>query len=62
MIKGTLISKAMCSSLDSYISEVVDSIEFELERKLTDSEYNSVAKQVTCAVEQITNEFNFKAA
>ncbi|HDM8244541.1 TPA: hypothetical protein P0E24_003666 [Vibrio campbellii] len=62
MIKGTLISQAMCSSLDNYISEVVDSIEFELERKLTDSEHDSVAKQVTSAVEQITKEFNFKSA
>lgn len=62
MIKGTLISQAMCSSLESYIKEVVDSIEFELDRKLTDAEYNSVAEQVTSAIEQITNEFNFKLA
>lgn len=62
MIKGLLISQAMCSSLDNYISEVIDSIEFEVERKLTDSERDSVAKQVTSAVEQITNEFNFKVA
>ncbi|HHF2923787.1 TPA: hypothetical protein ACPJ0S_002428 [Vibrio alginolyticus] len=60
MIKGTLISQAMCSSLENYIKEVVDSIEFEIERKLTDAEYNSVANQVTLAIEQITNEFNFK--
>lgn len=60
MIKGTLISQAMCSSLESYIKEVVDSIEFDIERKLTEAEYNSVAKQVTSAIEQITNEFNFK--
>lgn len=62
MIKGMLISQAMCSSLDSYISEVIDSIEFEVERKLTDSERDSVAQQVTSAVEQITNEFNFRVA
>jgi hypothetical protein len=60
MIKGTLISQAMCSSLESYIKEVVDSIEFDIERKLTEAEYNSVAKQVTSAIEQITNEYNFK--
>ncbi|ALR95574.1 MULTISPECIES: hypothetical protein [Vibrio] len=60
MIKGTLISQAMCSSLESYIKEVVDSIEFDIERKLTKDEYNSVAKQVTSAIEQITNEYNFK--
>ncbi|ARP06482.1 hypothetical protein K08M3_49720 [Vibrio alginolyticus] len=60
MIKGTLISQAMCSSLENYIKEVVDSIEFDIERKLTDAEYNSVANQVTLAIEQITNEFNFK--
>ncbi|HHF0567950.1 TPA: hypothetical protein ACPHUW_002755 [Vibrio alginolyticus] len=60
MIKGTLISQAMCSSLESYIKEVVDSIEFDIERKLIKDEYNSVAKQVTSAIEQITNEYNFK--
>ena len=59
MIKGTLISQAMCSSLENYIKEIVDSIEFDIGRKLTETEYNSVAKQVTSAIEQITNEFNF---
>ena len=48
----SVITDAMFSCIEGYIPEVWDSIEFELQRPLSDDEKNAVAEKVTRLMEQ----------
>ncbi|EGQ7707445.1 hypothetical protein ACUT8K_002951 [Vibrio parahaemolyticus] len=50
------IAEGMNGSLDGYIDLVIDSIEFSVDRKLTDSERKKVYETVTIAIDKATLE------
>lgn len=49
----SVITDAMFSCIEGYIPEVWNSIEFELQRPLSDDEKNVVAEKVTQLMEQV---------
>ncbi|WP_210461788.1 hypothetical protein [Pantoea ananatis] len=52
-MKNSVITDAMFSCIEGYIPEVWSSIEFELQRPLSDDEKNAVADKVTQLIEQV---------
>lgn len=50
------ITTAMLSSIEGFAFLVVDSLEFEMGRELTDKESQRVYKQVEAAINNVTNE------
>ncbi|QLO29593.1 hypothetical protein HV207_23090 [Klebsiella pneumoniae] len=50
------INSAMLSSIEGFAFLVVDSLEFEMDRALTDEESQCVYKQVEAAINNATSE------
>ncbi|MER0134267.1 hypothetical protein KZX49_21685 [Klebsiella quasipneumoniae] len=50
------INTAMLSSIEGFAFLVVDSLEFEMDRELTDEESQRVYKQVEAAINNATSE------
>ncbi|HEL3413143.1 TPA: hypothetical protein UMM07_004469 [Klebsiella pneumoniae] len=50
------INTAMFSSIEGFAFLVVDSLEFEMDRELTDEESQRVYKQVEAAINNATSE------
>ena len=53
LLTGAAVHSAMLSSLEGYVSAVVDSVEFELRRPLSDGEHQYVYDTVETAITRI---------